>query len=233
MKMRKRYICPKWILVAVIILEFLTAAFSVQAQPVIEGAIYYTDSWYSNPFGSPEEHHFVACAKVHGSAPIKVEAEDQNGTIVALPHDWENWYCKFVEDELSTGILTITAKDGNGRIAKKQSNNLDHIRRIKATHNIRFSNQTISPAIFWDPIVDADKYYVRIYQLSTQKEVFRSPRLKTTTYQVPGNILNAGTSYVFRILAQNYDVCSQHASGYCLENRSSTWSRDFTPRQAK
>lgn len=233
MKTNKKHIYPKWIPVTAIIFGFMTAVFSVQAQPVIERAIYYTDSWYHNPFGWQVGHHFVACAKVHGPGPIKVEAEDQNGTTVSLPHDWGNWHCKLVEGELTTGVLTMTATDGNGATAKKQSNNLDHIRKITATRNIRFSNEMISPAIFWDPNVDADEYYVRIYQLSTQKEVFRSPRMKTTTYQVPGYIMDAGTSYVFRILAHDYDVCSQHASGYCLENRSSTWSRDFTPQGVK
>jgi hypothetical protein len=229
----KKYLAFILIATALATLALPDVAFSGQAQPVIEHAIYYTDCWYENPFGRPVGHHFVACAKVRGSAPITVEAEDQNGTIVSLPHDWGNWYCKLVEGELISGVLTITATDGNGLAAKKQSNNLDHIRKIKATHNIRFSNETVSPAIFWDANVDAEQYYVRIYQSSTQKEVFRSPRLKTSTYQVPGYIMDAGTSYVFRILAHDYDVCDQNASGYCLENRSSTWSREFTPRTVK
>ena len=162
-----------------------------------------------------------------------MEAKDQTGTAVVLPHDWGNWYCKLVDGELSPGVLTITATDRNGATAKKQSNNLDHIRKIRATPNIRFSNETISPAISWDPIVEIEAYYVRIYQLSNQKEVFRSPRLKGTRYQVPGHVMTAGTSYVFRILAHDYDVCRQHASGICVENRSSTWSREFTPRAVK
>jgi hypothetical protein len=233
MKLCKKHIFPKWILVMTIILGSMIAVVSGQAQPVIEHAIYYTDYWYQNPFDWPVGHHFVACAKVQGSNPIKVKARDQNGTTVALPHDWGNWYCKLVENELNPGILTITATDGNGATAKKQSNNLDRIRKIKATRNIHFSNETISPAVYWDPNTDADNYYVRIYQSSTQKEIFRSPHLKTTIYQIPGDIMAAGTSYVFRILAHDYDVCSQHATGNCLENRSSTWSRDFTPRGAE
>lgn len=229
----KKYLDFIMLAIAMVMLALPGVAFSVQPQPVIERAIYYTDCWYDNPFGWPVGHHFVACAKVHGSDPIIVEAEDQNGTTVSLPHDWGNWYCKLVEGELITGALTITATDGNDATAKKQSNNLNHIRKIQATHNIRFSNETISPAIFWDPNLDADAYYVRIYQSATQKEVLRSPRLKTTTYQVPDHIMDVGTSYVFRILAHDYDVCSQHASGFCVENRSSTWSRDFTPRIVK
>ena len=216
-----------------VILALAGAAISVQAQPVIESAIYYTDCWYDNPFGWQPGHHFVACAKIHGAAPISVEAKDQNGTSVSLPHDWGNWYCKFVEGELITGVLTITAIDRHGATAQKQSNNLDHIRKIQATQNIRFSNETISPAISWDPIVDIETYYVRIYQLPNQKEVFRSPRLKSTIYHVPGHVMAIQSSYVFRILAHEYDVCSQHASGFCVENRSSTWSREFTPREAE
>jgi hypothetical protein len=231
--MMKTYLNFIMVAMALVMSLLPGTAFSVQAQPVVEHAIYYTDCWYDNPFDWPVGHHFVACAKVHGSGPITVEAEDQNGKTVSLPHDWGNWYCKLVEGELNIGILTITAKDGNGVTAKKQSNNLDHVRKIKATHNIRFSNETTSPAIFWDPNMDAEAYYVRIYQSSPQKEIFRSPRLKTTIYQVPGYIMNDGTSYVFRILAHDYDVCDQNASGYCLENRSSTWSREFTPRTVK
>ena len=229
----KTYLAFILMATALVMLALPGVAFSGQAQPVIEHAIYYTDYWYDNPFGRAVGHHFVACAKVLGSGPITVEAEDQNGTFVSLPHDWGNWYCKLVEGELIAGVLTITAKDGNGATAKKQSNNLDHIRKVKPTRNIDFSNETISPAIFWDPNTDADEYYVRIYHSSTQKEVFRSPRLKTTIYQVPGYIMDVATSYVFRILAHDYDVCDQNATGYCLENRSSTWSREFSPRAVK
>jgi len=226
----KKYI--KFIITAtaLVTLALQSAAGSVKAQPVIESAIYYTDCWYDNPLGWQPGHHFVACAKIHGSAQITVEAEDQNGTTVSLPHDWGNWYCKLVDGELITGVLTITATDRNGATAKKQSNNLDHVRKIRATLNIRFSNETISPALVWDPNIDAEEYYLRIYQLSNQKEVFRSPRLKSTSYQVPGHVMAVGTGYVFRILAHDYDVCSQHASGFCVENRSSTWRRDFTPQ---
>ncbi|MGD2185760.1 MAG: hypothetical protein PVI71_06515 [Desulfobacterales bacterium] len=213
-----------------IMLVLAGAAISGQAQPVIENAIYYTDCWYDNPLGWQPGHHFVACAKINGSAPITAEAKDQNGTIVFLSHDRGNWYCRLVDGELMTGVLTINATDRNGAIAKKQSNNLDRIRKVQAAQNIRFSNESISPAISWDPIADIDRYYVSIYQLSNQEEVFRSPRLKRTGYQVPDYVMAFGTSYEFRILAHDYDVCSQHASGLCVENRSSTWSRDFTPR---
>ena len=216
-----------------IVFALAGAAIPVQAQPVIESAIYYTDCWYDNPLGWPPGHHFVACAEIYGLAPITVQAKDQNGLSVPLPHDWGNWYCKVVDGELSTGILTITATDRNGATAATQSSNLDHIRKIPAAQNIRFSNETISPAIFWDPIVDIEAYYVRIYQLSSQKEVFRSPRLETTNYRVPGHAMTAGKTYVFRILAHDYDMCHQHASGFCVENRSSTWRREFTPRAAE
>lgn len=209
------------------------AAISVQAQPVIESAVYYTDCWYDNPLGWQPGHHFVACARVYGSEPITVEATDQNGTTVSVPHDWGTWYCKLVDGELIPGVLTITATDRNRATAKSQSNNLDHIRKIQAAQNIRFSNETISPAISWDPIADIEAYYVRIYQLSNKKEVFRSPRLERTVCQIPSHVMTIGTAYVFRILAHDYDVCRQHASGFCVENRSSTWSRKFTPRALK
>jgi hypothetical protein len=220
------------IVTATILFMFVLAgaANSARAQPVIESAIYYTDCWYDNALGWQPGHHFVTCAKIHGATPITVEAQDQNGTIVSLPHDRGNWYCKLVDGELITGVLTITATDRNGATAKTQSNNLDHIRKIQAAQNIRFSNETITPTISWDPIVDIGAYYVRIYQLSNQKEVFRSPRLEKTIYRVPGHVMAIGTNYVFRILAHDYDTCRQHDSGFCVENRSSTWSREFTPR---
>lgn len=218
---------------AATILAILAAAIPVLARPVIESAIYYTDFWYDNPLGWQTGHHFVACAKVQGPGPITVDAEDQKGTTVSLPHDHGSWYCRFVDGELIGGTLTITATDRDGATAKKQSTHLDEPRKIRITRNIRFSNETVSPAIFWDPNMDAEGYYVRIYQTSTQKEVFRSPPLNSTTYQVPVPILNVGTSYVFRILAHDYDACNQHSSGFCVENRSSTFSRQFSPRAVK
>ncbi len=166
-------------------------------------------------------------------AQITVHAKDQNGTTVAVPHDWGNWYCKVVDGKLATGVLTITAADRNGAIVTAKSTDLDHIRKIPAAKNIRFSNDTVSPAISWDPIMDIGAYYLRIYQLSNQKEVFRSPRLETTTYRIPGHAMAIGKTYVFRILAHDYDFCQQHVSGICVENRSSTWSREFTPRADK
>ena len=219
--------------IALVIFGLPGAAVSVQAQPVIESAIYYTDCWYDNPLGWQPGHHFVACANIHGLAPITAEAKDQNGTIVALPHDWGNWYCKVVDGKLAIGVLTVTATDRTGAIATTKSTNLDHIRKIPAANNIRFSNDTVSPAISWDPIIDIGAYYVRIYQLSNQKEVFRSPRLETTICRVPGHAMAIGKTYVFRILAHDYDICHQHASGICVENRSSTWSREFTPQADK
>lgn len=229
-KMNRKISYPHRVRMAALILAIMAAATPLLAQPVIENAIYYTDFWYDNPLGWPTGHHFVACAKVKGANPITVEAEDQRGGIVSLPHDHGNWYCRFVEGELIGGVLRITATDVNGASAKKQSTHLDQPRIIRATRNIDFSNETVSPAIFWDPNMDAEGYYVRIYQTSTQKEIFRSPPLSSTTYQLPGPILNAGTSYVFRILAHDYDACDQHVSGLCVENRSSTFSREFVPR---
>ena len=216
-----------------ILLALWGAAIPVQAEPVIESAIYYTDCWYDNPLGWQPGHHFVVCANIYGLEPITVEAKDQNGATAALPHDWGNWYCKIVDGKLAKGVLTIRAADRTGAIVTTKSTNLDHIRKIPAVKNIRFSNDTVSPAISWDPIIDIGAYYVRIYQLSNQKEVFRSPRLETTNYRVPGHAMAIGKTYVFRILAHDYDICQQHASGICVENRSSTWSREFTPRAVK
>ena len=222
-----------WVSMAVAILGILMTANSLPAQPVIESAIYYTDFWYENPLGWPTGHHFVACASVRGDGLVTVEAQDQKGTRVAVPHDHGNWYCKFVEGILVEGMLTLTATDQQGDTAIKHSTNLDEPREIGKCHNIRFSSETDTPAVFWDPNMDAEGYYVRIYQTSTREEIFRSPPLKSTIYQLPDSVLKIGTSYVFRILAHDYDACNQHVSGFCVENRSSTFSPEFIPQAAK
>ena len=151
-KRSKKISHPNRIPMTPLILAILAAVIPVPAQPVIESAIYYTHFWYDNPLGWQTGHHFVACAKVQGSGPITVDAEDQKGTTVYLPHDHGSWYCKFVDGELIGGVLTITATDRDGATAIKQSTHLDEPRKIRITRNIRFSNETVSPAILGDSI---------------------------------------------------------------------------------
>ena len=224
---------PHRIRIAALIGAILAAALPALAQPAIKSAIYYTDFWYDNPLGWPSGHHFVACAKVQATAPVKVQAEDHRGATVSLPYDHGKWYCRFVEGKLAGAVLKITATDNHGNSAQRQTTRLDEPRKIEATRNIRFSNESVTPAIIWDPNLDAEGYYVRIYQASTRKEVFRSPPLNSTIYQIPELILKVETGYVFRILAHDYDTCDQHDSGLCVENRSSTFSRVFTPQAVK
>ncbi len=97
--MSKKISRPNRIPMTPLILAILAAAIPVLARPVIESAIYYTDFWYDNPLGWQTGHHFVACAKMQGSGPITVDAEDQKGT---------TYHCLTTTEAGTVGLLTVS-----------------------------------------------------------------------------------------------------------------------------
>jgi hypothetical protein len=191
--------------------------------PTINSAIYYTDCWYDNPFGS-DGCHEVVCANVEGADFVQVIQEDPYISINLNQDPQGNWWCRFVENDGFTverlQILAWNYVGGYIDSSEEYTNSLDKIIWMDAAKGISISDFSTSPVVSWKEDPDAQKYYLRVYD-SAENEIYRSPQLISPEYQIPNNLLNDFEQYYFRLLNQNYDYDS--SSEWHLENRSSTW----------
>lgn len=121
--------------------------------------------------------------------------------------------------------LEIIATNTNGETNSVFTHVLDSEFPVDIVQNVGISDDSLTPTFSWDPVVEAQRYRVRI-QDEFGNRIFDSVLepdgiFEETFYTLPLSILEYDTPYIARIIAQNY---GDDGDGiYNLENRSSSY----------
>lgn len=131
-----------------------------------------------------------------------------------------------------TGRWTIEVVNKQGEKATIDTHVLDKIYMIPFAENIRFSDNSLTPTITWDPVtydhdfdpltkeISVDHYRLRLIK-PDGTQFFRSGQLQETKFEVPFGPLEYEKPVYVRIESRQID----HEEGV-LENRSETFT-DF------
>ena len=214
----------------------------------VTGSAVFTENRGPNSAGFGTGHRFQISAFV--SDALGVPGNIQSVTATALTAGQPNFTIPFVSIggllqglyntvppyTGQTGQWQITATNNQNQTVSTVTHVLDKPRLIPLATNIKFSDNSLTPTITWDPVlfdhdlnaesppIPVDGYIVRILT-SANNQFFESAFSAQPSFTVPAGVLTPGQTVFFRIIAVDNDGTEP---GNPTENWSSTFSQFFS-----